>query len=643
MITAMERIELVFLKDELQDIIPFLQERGVVHIEDVPLALEEHPGYLHRIHLPEPERKERERLERLQASLREAVKLLDAKVSEAGIRTAGRLLEEDNQIADWDEEIRADLRTLRCLTRRRLNAQDNVDMLSNYQRVLAALAPLLEGRNARLGETARALLVPSENRDLLETLEKRIISDVGSECGIISHAMDRRNLVAVVMHQKQHAAAVSEILKEQGVIPLDIPDPDFHGVPASEAVRRAQSKVQRFEKDVEAIVAERRSFSEVHGARLHAFLRAIGDRVSRLSITERLAQSEMIGVVHGWVPEDACGALESDLKTRFGARALLGTLPKHEVEIGRIPTQLKNHRFFRPFQLLLAMFDPPRYGTFDPTWLVAISFILFYGFILGDAGYGLFIIAVCAYVKRKTSDNAFLADGLTIAQWMGISSVGWGIVYGEFFGDLPSRLFHVHGLFHRADPNLYMALLALAVGYGIIHIPLGLILGIWEGYRHGHHHHAEEKLGMLLGLTALGVAVAGAMGALPMNIALGAAAVIFIVGVFFLVKAMGAMFAMGILEILGLASNVLSYARLMALGLASVVLADLANQMLETSGAVFFLVGIPMAGFIHLLNIGIGVFSPTIHSLRLNYVEFLPKFYEPEGRNYEPFRKELSW
>jgi V/A-type H+-transporting ATPase subunit I len=639
----MERIELVFLKSELHDIIPFLQERGVVHIEDVPLALEDHPGFLHRIHLPEPERRERERFERLQSALRETVTLLDAKPGESDIRSAGRKLEDESDVAAWDEEIRSTLHALRSLTRRRLNGQDNLDMLASYRRVLATLAPLIEDRDVRLGETAHALLIPSDNAEELEAIAKRIVRDVGPECNLISHAMDRRNLVAVVTHPKQHAGPIGDILREHGIIPLDVPDPDLTGISVAEAVRRAQSKVHRFEKDIAAIEAERKSFAEVHAARIHALTRAIGDRYSRLSVVEHLAQSEMIAVLHGWVPKEVCENLEADLRKTFGARAVLGRLSRKDVDIHRVPTLLKNHPIFRPFQLILAMFDPPKYGSFDPTWLVAVSFILFYGFILGDAGYGLFIIGVGAFVKRKVPFNAFVQDAMTIAQWMGISSIVWGIVYGEFFGDLPYRLFGLHGPFHRADPNLYMALLAFAIAYGIIHIPLGLILGVWEGYRHGHHHHAEEKLGMLLGLTAVGLAVAGIMGVLPYTPALAAGAVVFLVGVFFLVKSMGAMFAMGIMEILGLTSNVLSYGRLMALGLASVVLADLANVMLNMEGAKLFLVGIPAAGVIHLLNIGIGVFSPTIHSLRLNYVEFLPKFYEPEGRNYEPFRKELTW
>ncbi len=139
----------------------------------------------------------------------------------------------------------------------------------------------------------------------------------------------------------------------------------------------------------------------------------------------------------------------------------------------------------------------------------------------------------------------------------------------------------------------------------------------------------------MAGIT--GVAPGGLVPALVVAVAL------FTACLFFLVRAMGGMFAMGVMEIIGLTSNILSYGRLMALGLASVVLADLANMVLGMPGVWGIVAGIPLAGLIHLLNIGIGVFSPTIHSLRLNYVEFLPKFYEPEGRNYNPFRKELSW
>lgn len=644
MIAAMDRIEVVYLRSELNDMVAFLQEQGVVHIEDVPLAMEDYPGFLHRVHLPQTKKSEIDTLEGLVRSLREALPLLAPVPEHESILAASRALAaEEGDWAAWGNAVRLAHRTLRAIARRRVNLTDNGEVLRNYRRVLEFVEPVLTRRQALLGVTAKAMIVPATSQDLLDDLERDIIRTVGPECDMVRRALDRANTVAVILHPEGRADAVSAVLTERGVVPLDVPDRDLRGVTVDEALRRIDAKLAAFEKYVERLREEGHEFSEKNGARLHALERALSDRLAQLQVVDRFAESNMVGVVHGWLPCDALDRLCRAAQTKFGARAVIGKLPHKGVDHHRIPTLLRNRSIFRPFQLILQMFDPPTYGTFDPTWIVAISFILFYGFILGDAGYGLFIIAVGAWAKKKWGHNAFVKDAMTIAQWMGASSIVWGIVFGEFFGNLPERYLGIEPLFHRMHQPL--VLLGVAVGYGLIHIPFALVLGVIEGYRHGHREHAEEKLGMLLGLTALIVAVAGLMGVVPGGVRTGliVAAILFGIGVVFLIRAMGAMFAMGVMEIIGLASNVLSYARLMALGLASVVLADLANMVLDLDGVMGILVGIPMAGLIHLLNIGIGVFSPTIHSLRLNYVEFLPKFYEPEGRTYQPFRKELTW
>jgi V/A-type H+-transporting ATPase subunit I len=100
---------------------------------------------------------------------------------------------------------------------------------------------------------------------------------------------------------------------------------------------------------------------------------------------------------------------------------------------------------------------------------------------------------------------------------------------------------------------------------------------------------------------------------------------------------------MGVMEIIGLSANVLSYSRLMALGIAGIAFAGIANGMPASSSWVLMPLALLGAIGVHAFNIGLSVFSPTIHSVRLNFVEFLPKFYHPEGRNYEPFRKDMAW
>lgn len=644
MIASMDRVEVVFLHSELDDMIPFLQEQGVMHVEDVPLAMENHPGYLHRVHLPREQQQELEELEEIQRKAREAIPLLSPAPSPDATAAAGRKYAGNPPDREVSERmVQTCHRKLRSLVRQCLNIEDNQEVLRGYRRVLRIIAPLLAERQVLLGVTAKAIIVSTRNGDTLDKLEKQIVRDVGPECDVLRRAMDRANTVAVITHPEGRGGAVGEILQAHGIVPLEVPDKALRGISIEEALRRIEEMLRGFEAKLEALTQERREFSQAHGAALCALERAATDRIAQLQVVRSFAESKLVAVVHGWVPRDRYDAFCQALRARFGARVVAAKLPYSGVDLRRIPTLLRNRGIFKPFELILRLFDPPKYGTIDPTWIVAIAFVLFYGFILGDAGYGLFLIGVAAWAKRRWGRAEVVRDALTIAQWMGASSIAWGVVFGEFFGNLPETYLGLRPLFHRMHEPLL--LLGIAVGYGLIHVPASLVIGVIEGYRHGHREHAEEKLGMLLGLAAVVVGVAGILGYFPggTSAALIVAGILFLTGVGLLVHAMGAMAPMGVMEIIGLTSNVLSYARLMALGLASVVLADLANMTLNMPGAAGIVVGIPLAGLIHLLNIGIGVFSPTIHSLRLNYVEFLPKFYEPEGRSYQPFRKELSW
>lgn len=652
MIATMERIEIVFMRNELSRVVDFLQQQGVVHLEQVPLAVEDHPGYLHRVHLPESEKREADRLNYLDQMLKEILPLLVSHPSRDEVAAAGRQLESqgselvEDAMERHETHVRSWHREIRRLVRRRLNLQDDIALIQRFSALLREVQPLLQECGASLGENARAMILDAYGQEALDALRARIGAAAQGSARSVTRHLGKDRDALVVAFAPEAAAAVDEVLAKEGIRPISSPDGEHYGNTPLEVLERAGKRLAALQSSLDQLNAQIRDFSAKHGAKLVALSQIVSNRLKQLNASENFAQSKLIGVIHGWVPADELPALESALKKEFGDRAALGKLGFSDVELERVPTKRVNHPIVRPFELVMSMMKPPSYGHFDPTWIVGLSFLIFYGFVLGDAGYGLTMLAIGYFVKRKWGHIKALCDGMTILQYMGVSSIVFGIIYFEFFGNV---LEHLYGgfpsfLFHRVyypETSLMISVL-----FGVIHIPLSLYYGVREGYAHGHTKHAEEKLGMLLGLMALFVGVAAMGGMFPLGSTLGGVLAVLLFGaaLFYLFKSMGAMGLMGVMEIIGLSANVLSYSRLMALGVAGVAFATIANSMPENAtGFALFLFALLGAAGVHAFNFCLSVFSPTIHSLRLNVVEFLPKFYHPEGRNYEPFRKDMAW
>jgi V/A-type H+-transporting ATPase subunit I len=266
---------------------------------------------------------------------------------------------------------------------------------------------------------------------------------------------------------------------------------------------------------------------------------------------------------------------------------------------------------------------------------------LFYGFILGDVVYGIVVVLFALGLRKKFGHVPAVRAAGTVGVYMGVSGMVFGVLYAEYAGNLAEKYFGLHPLWIHRSHDI-VALMLVAIIAGTVHVPLALILGVVAGLRHHHIKHAMEKLGLLLGLCAV---VLFALNFLEVGV-FAASATVFAAGLLFigcvglLIWSMGLMALITTLEVISLAGNVLSYCRLMALGLAGVIIADLANVLGTSLNP---LIGVPLAALVHVFNIGLAMFSPTLHSLRLNYVEFLPKFYHPDGRSFKPFKKEASW
>ncbi|HSR36020.1 MAG TPA: hypothetical protein VLL73_02480, partial [Desulfurivibrionaceae bacterium] len=210
-------------------------------------------------------------------------------------------------------------------------------------------------------------------------------------------------------------------------------------------------------------------------------------------------------------------------------------------------------------------------------------------------------------------------------------SLIFGFLFGELFGAVGRRFFHLPHLIDRHASVLPMLVFALSVG--VIHIGLGLALGMVAAFRQGERREGLFKLGSIVLLCLVALILFSfrvesfAMLTTPLLMVLGVLLPLLIFAGGFLAP----------LEVLQTIGNVISYVRIMAIGLASVLLAYVANQLAGAIGSIW--VGVLVASLLHAINIVLGVFAPTVHSLRLHYVEFLGKFMRVGGRKFAPLGK----
>ncbi|MGH7521489.1 MAG: V-type ATP synthase subunit I, partial [Gemmatimonadales bacterium] len=365
-----------------------------------------------------------------------------------------------------------------------------------------------------------------------------------------------------------------------------------------------------------------------HGTELARARGAVHDRLRELDAVPLTGVTPHAFVLEGWVPARARRTLEDRLAKEFGAAVVVEEISIEEWASEDAPVVLSNPRLLRPFEAIVRVFPLPRYGTIDPTPFVAVFFPAFFGLMVGDVGYGLVLAALGLVLHRVARRDSLLRTVAEIIGPCALFTIIAGFLFGEVFGDLGARLGLKPLAFNRHEAMI--PFLLLAVSLGVVHILLGMGLGIASAIR----RHPREALGR--GISALMVvliilALLAAVNVLPRG--------------FFTPAVIGLLVAFPVLivfegvvapiELLTTLGNMLSYARIMALGVASVMLAVVANRMVGAIGSVA--VGLVFGLLFHLVNFAIALFSPTVHALRLHYVEFFGKFYSPGGVQYQPF------
>ena len=336
----------------------------------------------------------------------------------------------------------------------------------------------------------------------------------------------------------------------------------------------------------------------------------------------RFAVSKSTFVIWGWVPAGELETLEATLSKATGERIFVEAEYPHHSE--KVPVKLANPKPARPFEFFMRLYSLPRYDEIDPTLFMFITFPLFFGFILGDVGYGLVTFFLLLWLKEKFSSASGLVNVLIPAA---LSSIIFGFLFGEVFGFEQAFGVEFPQLISRAHE--INAMLITAVAIGLLHVNLGFVLGFVNELKHkGLFKAFCAKLSWII--LQLGVALWVFWDA-KAGIAVSAAAVALI----YIGESMR-----GMVELPGLLSNIVSYTRLAAVGISSVMLATVINDIskeIAQSGAIGIAASVIILFIGHTINLALGLLGGFLQSLRLHYVEFFTKFFEGGAAPFKPF------
>ena len=484
------------------------------------------------------------------------------------------------------------------------------------------------GRTAAT-RTFYLVLGPQAAREGTAALEQSLSEALGGGVVLHSRSLETGDLAVAVVTGVSDAAQLEAALPELGLNELELPEPCVQSSPDAgrEVIRRELSTLKDEQADLEA---RRKRLAEWLLPGLHRVRAALGDALAASEALQAAATTDQLVVLEGWLPQSERKALDQALAATEGERVVVEDLARETWSARDTPVAIRNPRIFRPFEVITRWLPLPSYGTIDPTPFVAVFFPTFFGLMLGDLGYGAILAALALAGWSRSNEGSLLRSLCEIAAACAVFSLIFGFLFGELFGDLGRRLLGLRAVaFSREEAFIPFLCLALAIGF--VHVVLGLVLGALTSFRSDRRH----SLGR--GLAATMVVLTAAMLLAAVNLLPGAiftpAAIVLLLGFPLLIALEG---MVGPIEFLSRLGNVLSYARIMALGTASVMLAIAANHMAGMVGGVA--VGVLFATLFHLVNFVIGVFSPTVHALRLQFVEFYGTFYSPGGMLYRPLR-----
>lgn len=376
----------------------------------------------------------------------------------------------------------------------------------------------------------------------------------------------------------------------------------------------------------------------------YEYLNQVGEKYKS---TENLLSTKTVNFIEGYIETEKSDAFMKALETNFPESYHI-EMEAADKEDPNVPIVLKNNKFNSAFEMLTKMYALPGYNEIDPTPFLAPFYWLFFGMMIADVGYGIIMLVGTLIALKTFNLSDSMLNNIRFFFYMSISTIIWGLIYGSFLGGfipLPALI----------DPATdYIALLAISVTFGAVHMFLGLGIKAYTLIRDGKPMDAVyDVLFWYMSLMgAIYMILAGVLNLPGADIG----KYIMIAGMIGIllfggreVKSPGGRFALGAYTLYGISSwlgDFVSYLRLMALGLAGAFIGVAVNMIVGTvagSG----IVGVVFAAVIfiggHIFNLALSALSAYVHTLRLTFVEFFGKFYDGGGKEFKKIRNKPKY
>lgn len=470
-----------------------------------------------------------------------------------------------------------------------------------------------------------------QKRENINELKRRIEEEARG-CVVLEFITDKdNNAIGLVVVEKNLTESIKTIVEDSRFAVIQSPL-DFGHLVFSEQQQKVHSMLEHKIEEFDSLNRELLDFSN----RWLGIYQNVKDWLQKqLAVIDASAcvyETHMCFFIYGWVPDDDLPLLTQQLDSSFDHKVVVEELEIVEKDLEKIPTALKNPAYFRPFEIFSRILPIPSYGSFDLTPFIGIFFPIFFGMMLGDIGYGLILLIIGFSIIFWQRAGGNIQDAGKILIVSSIYTIFFGGLYGELFGTAGHKWFGLKPLLFDRHASI-IPMLCFALAAGIVHVVLGLVLGVISSFRRKEKKEAWFKLLSIifvviicfLGLSVFMPPLSDIRQPLLVTVAV-------IVPVLLLTGGI-----LAPLELLKNIGNIISYARIMAVGLTSALLAYVANYMAGMSGSIW--AGIVIILILHTFNLLLGVFAPTIHSLRLHYVEFLSKFASPGGKPFQPLGK----